>query len=356
MANSSISNSRGGRYDNINALRAISAIGIAMMHYLANLKQTPDMGWIGSILIPWFTQFVFLFFIISGFGLCCGYYERIKTGAITPNDFYAKRYKRILPFFALLCVMDVSLSFSKESLAEAFMNCTLVFNLLPNPDIKVIGVGWFLGTVFVFYMLFPFFVFLLDNKRRAWMVLGISLIINYLCQVYFFQEPFVHTYFSRHNILYSAPFFLVGGICFLYRDQLHDCAKKAGSILLGACIGINILYFFIPQSIWSLKYVIPLLIVFTLWLIYAIGPKHWWMQNRGMNFLSNISMEIYLCHMVMFRAVEKIHLERFIKDNILLYIVTCIIGIGLTILFSYYVKKWLGKISFSRKTVQPLSA
>lgn len=102
MANSSISNSRGGRYDNINALRAISAIGIAMMHYLANLKQTPDMGWIGSILIPWFTQFVFLFFIISGFGLCCGYYERIKTGAITPNDFYAKRYKRILPFFALL--------------------------------------------------------------------------------------------------------------------------------------------------------------------------------------------------------------------------------------------------------------
>lgn len=347
------------RYDNINALRGISAIGIAMMHYLANLKQTPDMGWIGSELISRFGMLIFLFFIISAFSLCCGYYERIKTGAITPNDFYAKRYKRIFPFFALLCLLDVSLNFSKESLAEAFMNCTLVFNLLPNPDIKVIGVGWFLGTVFVFYMLFPFFVFLLDNKRRAWMVLGISLIINFLCQEYFFKSPFIdsNSYSPKWNILYIAPFLFVGGIIFLYKDQLGICARR--KYMLTIAIGVTILYFLLPlskSSHWNLINLIPLLVVFTLWLIYAIGPRHWWMQNRVMNFLSNISMEIYLCHMVMFRAVEKIHLERFIKDNILLYIVTCIIGIGLTILFSYYVKKWLGKISFSRKTVQPLSA
>lgn len=32
----------------------------------------------------------------------------------------------------------------------------MCFNLLPNPDIAVIGVGWFLGTVLTFYMLFPY--------------------------------------------------------------------------------------------------------------------------------------------------------------------------------------------------------
>ena len=41
-------------------------------------------------------------------------------------------------FFCLLCVLDLIVDFSKENLAQAFMNCTLVFNLLPNPDIKVI--------------------------------------------------------------------------------------------------------------------------------------------------------------------------------------------------------------------------
>ncbi|KDS55941.1 acyltransferase domain protein [Phocaeicola vulgatus str. 3975 RP4] len=51
------------------------------------------------------------------------------------------------------------IGFSKGSLFEAFMNCTLVFGLLPNNSLEVIGVGWFLGTVFLFYMLFPFFVF-----------------------------------------------------------------------------------------------------------------------------------------------------------------------------------------------------
>ena len=127
------------RYDNINALRGISAIGIAMMHYLANLKQTPDMGWIGSELISRFGMLIFLFFIISAFSLCCGYYERIKTGAITPNDFYAKRYKRIFPFFALLCLLDVSLNFSKESLAEAFMR---LWEMISMPSCS--GCPWIL--------------------------------------------------------------------------------------------------------------------------------------------------------------------------------------------------------------------
>lgn len=36
----------------------------------------------------------YLIMIISAFSMCCGYYERIKSGAITPAKFYAKRYHR----------------------------------------------------------------------------------------------------------------------------------------------------------------------------------------------------------------------------------------------------------------------
>lgn len=332
------------RYNNINALRALSAIGIAMMHYQANLSGELSLGWASGSLIPWFTTFVFLFFMISCFGLCCGYYERMKKGQISLNSFYSKRYKRILPFFGFLCVVDVALGFSKESLAQAFMNFTLVFNLLPNPDIKVIGVGWFLGLIFLFYMLFPFFVFLLDNKRRAWIVFGISLIINLLCQEYFFTDTFVNFNPARHNMLYSAPFLLVGGICFLYRDSLHLLAEKMGGWLLLICLLCNALYFVIPQSVWTLHQVLPLIVVFALWLIYAIGSDHKWMHNSVMDFLSNISMEIYLCHMVMFRVVEKVHFEKFIHDSNILFLVTCAAGIGLAIMFSYCMKKIINRV------------
>ena len=84
------------------------------------------------------------------------------------NDFYKKRYTRILPFFAFLCVVDLLVSPSIGSLYEFFVNITLCFGFLPNYGaITVIGVGWFLGIIFVFYMLYPFFVFLMDNKKRA---------------------------------------------------------------------------------------------------------------------------------------------------------------------------------------------
>ena len=331
------------KYNNINGLRALSAIGIAVMHYQANSNVKPDVGWITDVLIPWFTWYVVLFFMISCFALCCGYYEKMKSGQVSLNVFYTKRYKRILPFFALLCVLDLAMDFSKENLAQAFMNCTLAFNLLPNPDIKVIGVGWFLGLIFLFYMLFPFFVFLLDNKRRAWFVLAISLVVNFLCQEYFFTDAFVDFNPSRHNILYSAPFLLAGGLCFLYRDILHRLATKAGNKLLLTCIAVNALYFAFPQSTLTLYQIIPLLVVFTLWLVYSMGTEHKWMHNKVIDFLSNISMEIYLCHMVMFRLVEKIHLERIIKDENVLFATVCILGIGLAVAFSYLTKSAIDK-------------
>ena len=67
------------------------------------------------------------------------------------------------------------------------------------------------------------------------------------------------------------------------------------------------------------------------------------MHNKVIDFLSNISMEIYLCHMVMFRLVEKIHLERIIKDENVLFATVCILGIGLAVAFSYLMKSAIEK-------------
>lgn len=314
-----------------------------MMHYQANFPAKLGLGCFSEVLMPWFTHFVMLFFMLSGFVLCCGYYDRMKNGQVSLNDFYSRRYKRILPFFALLCVIDLSISFSKENLAQAFMNCTLVFNLLPNPNMQVIGVGWFLGTIFLFYMLFPFFVFLLHNKRRAWVVLGLSLVINFLCQEYFFTDAFVCFNPGRCNMLYSAPFLLCGGLCFLYRERLHRWSAKRGNSLLAVCLIANLLYFVCPMSAWTLHRVIPLAIVFTLWLVYAMGAEHKWLHNKVTGFLSNISMELYLCHMVMFRAVEKAHIERMIHDENLLFLITCVAGIGSAVVFSHYCRKVIGR-------------
>ena len=51
-------------------------------------------------------------------------------------------------------------------------------------------------------------------------------------------------------------------------------------------------------------------------------------------------MEVYLCHMVMFRVVERIHLERFIADGDVLYILTCGLVISGALAFSWFMKKY----------------
>ena len=51
------------RYNNLNGFRAFCAIGIALMHILANISPTPHLHNITPV-IEWFTNFVFLFFII----------------------------------------------------------------------------------------------------------------------------------------------------------------------------------------------------------------------------------------------------------------------------------------------------
>ena len=54
----------------------------------------------------------YLIMIISAFSMCCGYYERIKSGTITPAKFYAKRYHRAWPFFAMMVMISFAMCIS----------------------------------------------------------------------------------------------------------------------------------------------------------------------------------------------------------------------------------------------------
>lgn len=45
------------RYNNINTLRTVSAIGIVLMHYQTNSEYKLNMGWFSNNMIPWLDTF-----------------------------------------------------------------------------------------------------------------------------------------------------------------------------------------------------------------------------------------------------------------------------------------------------------
>lgn len=219
-------------YGAIDGLRAFAAIGIVLMHVLSNGGYELK-GFVIQKLIPSFTDFVFLFMVISGFSMCCGYYEKIINNRLSLSDFYKKRFRKIFPFFGILVLIDIIISPSVASLYEGFADLTLLFGFLPDAgSISVIGVGWFLGLVFVFYLIFPFFCVLLENRKKAWTVFVISLLYNFACENYFGVD--------RKNILYSACFFIAGGLVYIYR---YEIAKFNKYVVLGMAAVLAILYY-----------------------------------------------------------------------------------------------------------------
>ena len=241
------------------------------MHVLTNGKYELG-GFVFEKVIPSFTNLVFLFMMVSAFGMCCGYYQRIVNREISVEEFYIKRFAKIWPYFALLCVIDLIVSPSKNALYEVFANLTLCQGFLPNANISVIGVSWTLAVIFAFYMLFPFFCFLLGNKKRAWSVAIAALLFNYLCSSYFFDgshivDPISVGFSSRLNIVYDAIYFIAGGLIFLYRKELVEFAQKhkmvAGTIMLAA----TVTYFVLDGS------TVAILFFCVIALVYILGCK-----------------------------------------------------------------------------------
>lgn len=317
------------RYEGIDGLKAYAIIGIALMHVLANGEYELG-GFVFDRMIPAFTNLVFLFMMVSGFGMCCGYYQKIVHRKISMEEFYSKRYIKIWPYFALLCALDFVISPSKNSMYEVFANLTLCQGLLPNANISVIGVSWTLAVIFVFYMLFPFFCFLLENKKKAWIVAVAALIFNFVSSNYFNAE--------RKNIVYDAIYFIAGGLIFLYRKELADFASKhkviAGAILLVATVA----YFVLGSS------TVTMLFFCVTALVYTIGCKVGGMANPVAKFLGGICFEVYLCHMVVYRLLEKLHLVHLFGNGLLAYIFTAVAVVCGSVVFSVCAKWFLNKI------------
>ncbi|MDD6655872.1 MAG: acyltransferase [Lachnospiraceae bacterium] len=311
------------KYFGIDWLRTIACIGIALMHIRANCSYE-IIGFAYNKFVPSLTDFVYLFMAISSFGMCCGYYEKVMSGMIDWTDFYKKRYIRILPFFALLIFIDVIMSFNVSSLLEGFTEITLLHGFVPQ-ELSVIGVGWYLGTVFIFYLIFPFFCVLIEKKSRAWCAFGISLVLHYICACYFELD--------RHNFLFSFCYFLIGGLVYLYKDILE---KIRWYIYLPVLIIVLFIYYATNTYGMGLFFLVFVLLSF------AISIKRG--KNKIVSFISGISMEIYLSHMVMFRVIEKMNLNYILGNGWGQYIFSSLLVIVGAVCFSYVIQNLINRI------------
>ncbi len=249
------------------------------------------------------------------------------------DDFYKKRINKILPFFLFMSFIEIIYQHSFSSVIEGFANSTLLFSFI-SKELTVIGVGWFIGLVFIFYIMFPYFTYLFSNKKRAWIVMLISILMHYSSLFYF--------NIGKENMFSSFMWFCVGGILFLYKESIinfFNNKKTKSLILLFLAI---ITYYIIPINNIYLR---PIRVIFlsTAALVYSISNKSFFLDNKVTKIISDNSFEIYLGHMFIYRILEKLNLFYKFNNTLITYVLTFILvfcgSIFLSIIFNFLYKK-----------------
>lgn len=331
------------KYRNIDALRTFGCLAIIAWHVKANTGFSTGGGL--DKVIPSFDYLVYLFMIISGFGMCNGYYQKLKTGTYSIDAFYSKGTREQF----LFCTADTfKLCYrihSKDSMRRLNGDNNAVW-FLPNNTLSTIGVAWTLGAIFAFYIIFPFIVFLLYSPKRGIVSFVISLVITYMCQCYFMTERFVtENFVMRHSFLYCLPYFLIGGIVYLYKDEIERFVNQFKVISFCVVLALTVGYYITPDVINSINIVvIKTLILYTGWLGLALGYDNRLMNNKFTNYISNLSMEMYLSHMVVFRIVEKIGIMERIESPVIRYMTTYLLLVMLLVMGLTIYRKAINKL------------
>ena len=290
------------RINTLDGVRALLAISITLVHVLKNTPPSIGAEDYQGIFhyIAHGENAVKVFFMISAFSLCCGYFEKFKMGKISVNDFYKRRYSRIMPFWFIICSLGLLAEPSLLRLHEYVLNMSLLYKIQPLPNIELIGVGWFLGSVFTFYILFPWFIFLIWTKKRAVVMLILSILLSQVmanyCNLLHFQK-FTGYFISQ------MPFFIAGGVLYHFHSQIidyycqHKWTKWLVYILTGWCSFVFVDEY--PSLVISI-------VMCSSFIVFAVTNKdNRIMGSKPMSLISKYSMEIYLSHMMVFRVVEK---------------------------------------------------
>lgn len=116
-----------------------------------------------------------------------------------------------------------------------------------------------MGIAFVFYLVFPFFCYLLADKKRAWFSFAVMLVFNIVCKSYFHA--------GRENFIYDAVFFFAGGLIFLYKELLKKLSCKYRWVILLLCVIAVCAYYM------SNRHILLMLILSVVLVIYALGGQ-----------------------------------------------------------------------------------
>jgi len=330
------------RIDTLDYLRGTLALCILSYHYTLWTGRTPDLT---QPLTRIGVYGVAVFYILSGLTHFMIYKDKVTLQPKSLYNFAVKRFFRIMPMlWVVILAMLIIKSDKHYDLRTIFLNVTSLFGFIDRANYIAVG-SWSIGNEMVYYSLFPFMVWLVNQNRKLFIPL---LLLNLgWCMYTSFYILTDDKTLADQWVLYINPFtnliFFTGG---MYISTLTSLQEKINPwVLRGTAILLILLFFFIPLSgnqihfvygIYRLVFVmIALLLCAVLFLddFQLPNPLH-----KILKYLSSCSYSIYLLHPVFFLLFARIN-----QDMRLHLSIYWILGVAFvfTIPTSYFTMKYI---------------
>ena len=122
---------------------------------------------------------------------------------------------------------------------------------------------------------------------------------------------------------------------YLYREELRRFMDRFGWLVAMLALGLAVIYFLLGSMM------LTQLLVGLCLTVLALGKTNGLLRNWLTKGLSDISLEIYLCHMMVYRVLEKVKCTNLFPSKLLSFAVTAVATLLGAVVMSIVIKKAL---------------
>jgi peptidoglycan/LPS O-acetylase OafA/YrhL len=340
----------------VDALRGVMALCVAAYHFASLTHAFTPGGRIASA-IAWLGIYsVQGFFILSG--LCFFHaYRGQRVDLPEAKRFYIRRFFRIAPLYYAVLALNLALGqavwprFSWGRIAE---NVTLSFGLFHPNHAMVLG-GWSIGIECVFYLCFPFLLWLCHGRALLLALLVALGALPFLLEDSLRTAPEAARFHAYVRIPNHAFLFLLGALCAEWVARVR--LRIPGLLLLAlvfVCAAFSVTHSAPVYDHFALMLGAPRAlgvgVCFALTLLCASGRITRPRLFAPFRVLGELSYAVYLVHPFAFQLLSSLGLSK--REPRLVFMA----ALALSLLLAQLVHSLLEKplLAWGRRLSEPL--
>jgi exopolysaccharide production protein ExoZ len=316
----------------IQALRAIAAFSICLVHFETLYRTLSGMATTTLVLIP-LTSGVDLFFVISGFVMVYSS-DELFGRADSPLRFLRKRLARIVPLYWVVTAIGLYLGIwlgAGMPDAESIIKSILFVPFVNRSGAiqPIYGVGWTLNFEMFFYLVFAGTLLL---RRQIAILVACGFLIGIVILGALFQPTSTILAYWSEPIILEFVFGMIAAILFHWGIRLPPAL---GWLL--CIIGVIALSQRVPGTLDSNRWLtcgLPAAAVFTGLVLRRPLPAAGF---RWLGALGDASYSIYLLHVIVIAIIYKLWPSGPTKWVVLAT------GLALTVIISLGSYRWFEK-------------